>query len=79
LRAQRAVAGLDVRTQLLYDDTHVYINGTAARWPDTDRGALARLANTRILPVDGVAALSRSTMKLLHDWYRHGYLHTGTR
>ena len=70
---------LDARTQLLYDDTHVYINGAAARWPDADRDALARLANVRSLRGADVHALARSTMKALHDWYRHGYLHTGTR
>jgi 50S ribosomal protein L16 3-hydroxylase len=79
-RAARAKGlRLDARTQLLYDDTHVYINGAATRWPDADRDALARLANARSLAPRDIAPLMRSTMKLLHDWYRHGYVHPASR
>ncbi len=80
--ARAARAGgvrLDARTQLLYDDTHVYINGAAARWPDSDRETLERLANERALVASEIGPLARSTMKLLHDWYRHGYVNTRTR
>jgi 50S ribosomal protein L16 3-hydroxylase len=70
---------LDARTQLLYDDAHVYINGSATRWPDRDRGALAALANRRALAPADIAPLARSTLALLHDWYRHGFLHADRR
>jgi 50S ribosomal protein L16 3-hydroxylase len=69
---------LDTRTQLLYDDTHVYVNGEAMRWPAADRDALARVANARSLKAADVAPLARSTLALLHDWYLHGYLHVAT-
>ena len=76
-RAARAQGvRLDARTQLLYDDVHVYVNGEATRWPDRDRDALARLANARLLAPTDVRPLARSTLSLLDDWYRHGYLHT---
>jgi 50S ribosomal protein L16 3-hydroxylase len=78
--ARAARAGgirLDARTLLLYDDAHVYINGIAARWPEKDRATLERLANERALSGRNVGALARSTLKLLHDWYRNGYVHTG--
>jgi 50S ribosomal protein L16 3-hydroxylase len=66
---------LDARTQLLYDESHVYANGEAMRWPAADRDALARLANERTLSADQCGKLARSTIALLHDWYRHGHLH----
>jgi len=78
--ARAARAGgvrLDERTLLLYDDTHVYMNGVAARWPDDDRATLERLANARALSARDIGVLTRPTIKLLHDWYRHGYVHTG--
>jgi 50S ribosomal protein L16 3-hydroxylase len=77
--ARAARAGgvrLDTRTRLLYDDKHVYVNGIAMRWPGVDRAALAALANRRELRARDIAGLARQTLALLHDWYRHGYLHT---
>jgi 50S ribosomal protein L16 3-hydroxylase len=79
-RAARTIGvRLDARTRLLYDESHVYANGEAMRWPAADRDALARLANERALSGDGCSKLARSTIALLYDWYRHGHVHAGIR
>ena len=75
--ARRAAArgiALDRRTQLLYDDDALYVNGEACAWPADGRDALARLANARALPPASCAALPAPALALLHDWYRHGFL-----
>jgi 50S ribosomal protein L16 3-hydroxylase len=66
---------LDTRTQLLYDDRNLYINGETMTWPAHSAGALKRLANERALPP---AHLRRPAMlSLLHRWYRDGFLRIG--
>jgi 50S ribosomal protein L16 3-hydroxylase len=65
---------LDTRTQLLYDERHLFINGERMRWPaESTGGALKKLANERLL---AGAELRRSgPLSILYDWYRDGYLH----
>ena len=74
---KRAIASgiaLDRRTQLLYDERRVYVNGAACTLAGVDRTAIASLANARALDGAGVASLDARTLALLHDWYRDGYL-----
>jgi 50S ribosomal protein L16 3-hydroxylase len=71
--ACRSGLHLDARSQLLYDKTHLYINGTALRWPSGAGAALKTLANAR--RVAGALAKRSSSMRLLHEWYCDGYLH----
>lgn len=66
---------LDRRTQWLYDDAAIYVNGEAAPWPAGERSALMRLANTRKLPAKQVAPLRGGIIAFLHEGYRHGFLH----
>jgi len=66
---------LDRRTQWLYDDTSLYVNGEAAPWPAGDRNPLVHLANTRALPAKQAAALGGGIIAFLHEGYRHGFLH----
>lgn len=68
---------LDRRTQWLYDDNAVYLNGSASPWPDGGRQALATLANARSLGARDAAALAPEAINFLHDGYRHGFLHAG--
>ncbi len=72
--ARRGVA-LDRRTQWLYDDAAIYVNGEAREWPAGARQGLADLANARSLGARQAAALPPAALQLLHDGYRHGYLH----
>jgi len=76
VRAAKRGLRLDLRTQLLYDDRHLFINGAALAWPLVGTEALKRLANARLLGPGAVAAAPPAATTLLYDWYRHGYLHT---
>ncbi len=73
-RARKNGVRLDPRTQLLYDDRTLFINGAARRWPTAGAAAMRELANARVLPPNAVGAAGREVAALLHDWYRHGYL-----
>ena len=69
---------LDLRTQLLYDAHHAYVNGDALPMPRGARPLLARLADRRMLSAAECAAAPLSLIDLLHDWHAHGYLELGT-
>jgi 50S ribosomal protein L16 3-hydroxylase len=73
-RIARDGVRLDRRTQLLYDDARYYLNGDDEPLPQTDRDAVAALANERTLDASACAALAAETIDLLHDWHRHGFL-----
>jgi 50S ribosomal protein L16 3-hydroxylase len=68
---------LDLKSQLLYDEAHLYINGAAMPWPATSRVELRRLANDRALAATAAAGLSPEAATILYNWYRDGYVHTG--
>ena len=71
-RATRHGVHLDSRTQLLYDEHDLFINGEALRWPANGRDALRRIADRRELApgeIDGGAE------PWLYRWYRDGFLH----
>ncbi len=70
---------LDRRTHLLYDDNALYVNGAAAAFPRAGAKDLVNLANARNLTAGACARLPVPAQTLLHDWYRHGYLHIDTR
>jgi 50S ribosomal protein L16 3-hydroxylase len=80
-RFAAAVAGhgltLDRRTQLLYDDRHLYINGSALPWPDDGTAALARLADERALGPRAAQALPPGAATLAYQWYCDGFLGPG--
>ena len=69
---------LDSRTQLLYDRTHLFINGAALGWPAGGSVTLRRLANTRSLAAHRTANMPPETAGILYNWYRDGYLHADT-
>ncbi len=66
---------LDRRTQWLYDNDALYINGEARAWPRAGRALLARLADARVLTPADAARLPAAATSLLHAGYRHGFLH----
>jgi 50S ribosomal protein L16 3-hydroxylase len=74
-RCARSGVRLDPRTQLLYDERHLFVNGTALRWPPAGGATLRALANARALPGATVAAAAPAALRLLYDWHRDGYLH----
>jgi 50S ribosomal protein L16 3-hydroxylase len=65
---------LDVRTQLLYDDSRYYLNGAEAPLAAPARRALRQLAGRRALTPVECAALSPEVIDMLLDWQRHGFL-----
>ncbi len=67
---------LDRRTQWLYDDEAVYLNGTAYPWPGGSRDALTQLANLRALTAAQSTRLSAEARALLHQALCDGYVHT---
>ena len=74
--AARHGVRLNPRTQLLYDDRHLFVNGAAVPWPSAGAPVLARLANARMLAPRAAVSLPAPAAALLYDWYCHGYLHT---
>jgi len=76
--ARRRGIRLDLRSQLLYDDRRLFMNGIAHRWPSSGAPLLRRLANERALPGVAVAAAAPAAVVLMYDWYRDGYLHADT-
>ena len=68
-------AVLDPRTQMLFDDAHLFVNGETLAWPGRGRAELERLANRRALAPHDAAAIPAEALALLHDWYRDGWLH----
>jgi len=70
--AMRRGVRLDTRTQMLYDEDQVYVNGTAVDWPASQQRGLKRLANARRLAAAEVARVP--WLALLHGWYCDGYL-----
>ncbi|HKW80250.1 MAG TPA: cupin domain-containing protein [Casimicrobiaceae bacterium] len=70
--AARRGVRLDQRTQLLYDDRSMFINGAAISRPRGASRALERLANARRLGAGDVPA---TAIGLLYGWYRDGCLH----
>jgi len=74
LAARRGVR-LDMRTQLLYDDRHLYLNGAAAAWPRGGGPALRRLANERRLAPRSFGVLAAAAGTFIWQGYRDGFLH----
>ena len=70
----RAGIRLDRRTQLLYDDARLYINGEDLAVPVPGVNALRALADRRALSAVMCADLPAEVIALLHEWQRHGFL-----
>jgi len=70
---KRGVA-LDRRTQWLFDDDALYVNGEAHAWPAAGRATLVALGNARVLPPAQCASLAPAVSAFLHQAYLDGYL-----
>jgi len=73
--ARRGVA-LDARTQLLYDEQHLFINGEAVAWPSgasAIASSMKKLANERRLAAGELRG--SAPISLLYRWYCHGFVH----
>lgn len=79
-RAARRGVVLDLRTQLLYDSRHVFLNGAVLDFPGHDAAVIRQLANKRRLGGESflVSMPARAgALKLFYRWYCDGFLHLG--
>lgn len=65
---------LDLRTRMLYDDRHIFINGESFVASGRDARLMRRLADCRTLAAHDVAALSPQAQELLQSWVFQGWL-----
>ncbi len=63
---------LDLRTQMLWFEKHLFINGEHVELTSTEERRLIELANRRALHPEVIA--DYDTLDRLYDWYRAGYL-----
>ncbi|MET0682158.1 MAG: cupin domain-containing protein [Casimicrobiaceae bacterium] len=68
---------VDRRAGLLYDATHLFINGAALPWPANGAATLRRLANARALRPREARGMSPEAATILYNWYCDGYVHSG--
>ena len=73
-RASRHGLHLDGRTQILYDERSLFINGEALAWPARGRAALKRIADMRRL---AAGEAGDGAWPWFYRWYCDGFLHVG--
>lgn len=66
---------LDVRTRMLYDAQHIYINGESFRAAGADARLMRRLADQRRLDAQALKRASDGALELLNEWRCAGWLH----
>ena len=70
---------LDVRSCMLYDEAHVYLNGESWRAAGADAHWLQQLADARLLPAQALRKASASLRRQLVIWLEDGWLQPGTQ
>lgn len=66
---------LDRRTRMMYDATHLFINGESYRAGGADARLMRGLADRRGLGLAQVQRASEQARALLRDWFEAGWLH----
>ena len=74
-RVRRDGVRLNLRSRMLFRGQRVFVNGESATLPEADRALLLQLADRRCCRPPG--AVSAEAARLLHAWYRAGYLEPG--
>ncbi len=70
--ARRRGLCLDARTQILYDDQNMYVNGASIAWPRGSGSVLRLLADQR--RIAGAELSGAAVLRVLHEWYCDGFL-----
>jgi len=65
---------VNVKTRLLYDDGHVFINGESYVAGGHDFDLLRQLANHQQLGASELVALSADALTLVSEWYEAGWV-----
>jgi 50S ribosomal protein L16 3-hydroxylase len=65
---------LDVRTRMMYDDHHVFLNGESFHAAGRDAKLMRSLADRRELKFSEIQALSGAARLLLNEWLNVGWL-----
>ena len=66
---------LDRRSQMLYDQAHLYLNGESWRAAGDDARWMRRLADQRELSAQELSQVSDAVRALLLEWVNAGWLH----
>lgn len=66
---------LDRRTKMMFDATHVFINGESFNAAGLDATLMRRLSNERTLSQNDLDQTSTEARALLQDWNEAGWLH----
>lgn len=72
-KALQTGVGLDMKTLMLYDQHHIYLNGESMPRAPQDAWLLA-LADQRMLTAQSVGLLPAAGITQLSDWYQLGYI-----
>ncbi|MEO8279933.1 MAG: cupin domain-containing protein [Ideonella sp.] len=65
---------LDIRTRMMWDQWHVFINGESFRAAGRDATLMRRLADQRLLSAADRSRLGLQASQLLDEWARAGWL-----
>ncbi|MBV8501698.1 MAG: cupin domain-containing protein [Paucibacter sp.] len=71
-------ARLDARSRMMYDASHLFINGESYRAGGRDAQLMRRFADTRELAARDVGKLSRGARELLDQWTEDGWVQPWT-
>ncbi|MDB5868921.1 MAG: Cupin 4 family protein [Polaromonas sp.] len=74
-RAGQAGILLDARTRMMYDASHIFINGESYRAKGADASLMQCLADQRHLAARDLRKAGASAIELLGDWHEAGWLH----
>ena len=66
---------LDRRTRMMYDQSHIFINGESYRAGGRDATLMRRLADARTLDAGELARASAQALDLMRGWCRSGWAH----
>ena len=73
-KAGQTGIALDVRTRMLYDSDHIFINGESYRAKGADASLMRRLADQRHLGAGELRKAGVTAIALLGDWHEAGWL-----
>jgi 50S ribosomal protein L16 3-hydroxylase len=65
---------LNLKTRMLYDDDHIFINGESYRAKGRDAALMHKLADNRSLAASRLQRASHAALALLRDWQVAGWL-----